>query len=331
MPLVSDGDGAHAPDDPSEGTRNTSAQYDPQKFVELSRFCRAWVYGLEFIANRLVEGQRDDTKEALCALVLGFVDKELDLLDVRFFPHFSKVIAAEMKGAANTELRITGRRPIIEHTAHLVVRDLMQDFQSEIFRRTVDKTCTINDAWFDANYDRICDVIRTWFGDRDTQVELDRLAAQLASECSTIEMANPKTLLPSFGMPDPRTKGSGEAVEDGQPRAEWPPDDGWHFQPGGAAFNGKVFEIAGQSWKLLRMFAEKGQPVSWTEISEHLASDPNIQLEKENVKVHVSDLRTILRRHFDCGKSDPIPRVDRGQQLAWRLDHSALQPHSKSV
>jgi hypothetical protein len=204
MPLVSDGDGAHAPDDPSEGTRNASAQYDPQRFVELSRFCRAWVYGLELIANRLVEGQRDD-KEALRAIVLGFIDKELDLLDVRIFPHFSKVIAAEMKGAANTELRISGQRPIIEHTAHLVVRDLMQDLQSEIFRRTVDKACAIDNAWFDANYDRICDVIRTGFGDRDTQVELDRLAAQLAAECSTIEMANLKTPAP----PDPRTNGSG--------------------------------------------------------------------------------------------------------------------------
>jgi hypothetical protein len=121
------------------------------------------------------------------------------------------------------------------------------------------------------------------------------------------------------------------AAVENSPPAKWPPDDGWHFRPGEAAFRATVFEIVGQSWKLLRMLAENVRPVSWAEISEHLASDSNTQLERENVRVHVKDLRKTLRLRFDCGTSDPIPFVDRGAQLAWRLDLSVLQPHSKSV
>jgi hypothetical protein len=111
----------------------------------------------------------------------------------------------------------------------------------------------------------------------------------------------------------------------GAPDTEaWPPDDGWHFQPGRAAFHGVVFSISGKPHKLLQELARARRPLNRDELGDAISRDSN--LEAGTIRGYLSDIRKILRSAFGLSEEqDPIPRID-SDPAAYRLNSDLLKP-----
>jgi hypothetical protein len=104
----------------------------------------------------------------------------------------------------------------------------------------------------------------------------------------------------------------------------WPPDDGWHFRPGEAAFCGLTFNIMGRMASVLSTLANaRGAARTWSELASGL---DNSDVEMTTVRGYVSQLRTVLRQRFGISNADPIPSVERGGgSTAWRLNSDLLR------
>ena len=103
----------------------------------------------------------------------------------------------------------------------------------------------------------------------------------------------------------------------------WPPDDGWHFREGEAAYVLKSFPIKGIPWKLLRMLATANSPVPQNTLLGCLGENVEIS----SLRPQLTLLRKSLRKAFGLkGKCDPIPNQDRGALAAWKLDSEKLLP-----
>jgi hypothetical protein len=115
-------------------------------------------------------------------------------------------------------------------------------------------------------------------------------------------------------------------VLDGNPTVEnWPPDQGWHFRPGEFAFRGKSGQCSGKIWQLLKLFVDSRGPIDRNTIRDTLWKDEGHLVDDTNIRVHVSNLRKALREAFGLdSNAQPIVPVDRGEQMAWRLDESVL-------
>jgi len=101
-------------------------------------------------------------------------------------------------------------------------------------------------------------------------------------------------------------------------------DEGkWTFRPGESAFAGHTFDISGKEKVLLETFAHGEGPVTAEDLVD--LCWPDSEIETETLRSHISHLRSRLRREYRLRRNvDPIPRVDRGERLAWRLDSSVL-------
>lgn len=120
---------------------------------------------------------------------------------------------------------------------------------------------------------------------------------------------------------DPSAAGS--LVTPSRDVAPWPPDLGWHFRPGEAAFLGKVFEISGRHHGVLEVLASSNSAVSsWTIIQ---GLDEDKELETKTIRGYISQVRAVLREAFNLAVDfDPIPNVDTGQRTAWKLDSEGI-------
>lgn len=104
-----------------------------------------------------------------------------------------------------------------------------------------------------------------------------------------------------------------------------PPDDGWHFPPGEAAFCGVIFQITGKQRGVLKALADaRGAARTWSELADKL-SNPDLEL--KTITGYVSRTRTILRNAFSLdGIDDPIPNAEWGEnKTAWKLDSELLR------
>lgn len=119
------------------------------------------------------------------------------------------------------------------------------------------------------------------------------------------------------------TSDDGQAGRDAGRAATTPPK--WLFFPGEAAFGGTRFAIAGIPMQLLRALAESRRGMSANDMLDTIwGRDKTIGL--TTLRSHISRLRNRLRTEFGLRSNvDPIPRIDHGQSLAWKLDDSVLK------
>jgi hypothetical protein len=96
--------------------------------------------------------------------------------------------------------------------------------------------------------------------------------------------------------------------------------DTWTFPTGEASYRGsKPFPLTGRYRKLLlRLVAAQGRPVRAADLKTACGNE---HLEDSALRGYISGLRAHLREHLDLPPDlDPIPAVDRGGDLAWRLE-----------
>ncbi len=104
----------------------------------------------------------------------------------------------------------------------------------------------------------------------------------------------------------------------------WPPDDGWHFAPGKAAFQRKAFAISGVSYKLLTTLVASRLPQSLEDLVVAVWEDRDT--DPKTVRVSLTNLRNLLRKEIGFpGEFNPIPKVDAGENGGWQL-HESLRP-----
>ena len=104
----------------------------------------------------------------------------------------------------------------------------------------------------------------------------------------------------------------------------WPPDGKWHFRSGEAAFCGRIIPLKGMLWVVLKVFAMNRTPLTCGDLLR-LAWD-NDRKSHSTVRTTLSNVRQALRAAFELPFTiDPLPRVDRGDNVAWSLDEDALR------
>jgi hypothetical protein len=119
----------------------------------------------------------------------------------------------------------------------------------------------------------------------------------------------------------------GKPINSPQSQPEWPPDSGWHFRPGEAAFNRVPFVAQGAQAKTLSVLVLAKGPVEWTKIAAEVSPDTDI--DQKTVRGYVSHARKILRDTFKLDPNvDPLPCVEQGNRTAWKLDAKVLIPKS---
>lgn len=98
----------------------------------------------------------------------------------------------------------------------------------------------------------------------------------------------------------------------------WPPDEGWAFRPGEAAFNGTRFKCAGKLLAMLRELARApGEPVIADRLKREVWGEEPELIEDGNLQGHISQLRKKLRDALGLERDfDPIPHTDGAYRLA---------------
>jgi len=101
-----------------------------------------------------------------------------------------------------------------------------------------------------------------------------------------------------------------------QGKDTWPPKEGWAFQPGRFAYNGKVFPLTGKPMQLLQRLVKAGNTALTVEqLEEDIWGKTRVS--DETVRSAISDLRGKLRKQLKLKATfDPIECVDR---KAYRL------------
>ena len=132
-----------------------------------------------------------------------------------------------------------------------------------------------------------------------------------------------------FVLPEPNVEAAdSEVAATGKTLApnEWPPNEGWNFREGQAAFRGVEFDIEGVQWRLLKALAKKpGTPVGKKVLGDAIADDGCTG--EESLRTHLSRLRIRLRKVFkfkSSPKTDPVPNMERGKDGAWKLDEQVF-------
>ena len=102
----------------------------------------------------------------------------------------------------------------------------------------------------------------------------------------------------------------------------WPPDDGWHFQPGRFAFRQRWYDLKGKPLALLERFVQaRGVALTLDELKADVWAVDDRDPEETTIRTTISALRTKLKavvQELNINDiADPLPRVD---ARAWRLD-----------
>lgn len=97
---------------------------------------------------------------------------------------------------------------------------------------------------------------------------------------------------------------------------QWPKPQGWDFQPGQAAYNGKVFDINRKKKELLERFVRaRGLPLTIARLRADVW--PDNDPEDSTIRGYVCELRKLLREGLKLEPDyDPLVNVDAG---AYRL------------
>lgn len=103
----------------------------------------------------------------------------------------------------------------------------------------------------------------------------------------------------------------------------WPPDAGWHFQPGRFAFAFRVGKINGIKASLLDELRKARGPIHKDQLLKKVW--PDSILEEGTLRGHISKVRDLLRSTFGLTKKeDPLPEQDHGKNLGWKIDEEML-------
>lgn len=109
-----------------------------------------------------------------------------------------------------------------------------------------------------------------------------------------------------------------EVLEHETPPKDRPPDAGWKFVPGKAAYKGKEFYLAGLKQRLLKRFVEARNPLCLDDLRS-LWVDGDVH--DQTIRTTISQLRRKLRTVLELDRSfNPLPLVGRGRgESAWEL------------
>ena len=114
------------------------------------------------------------------------------------------------------------------------------------------------------------------------------------------------------------TNPDGTSNKNASEESTWPADDGWDFRSGEVAFRRKVFPLSGVSFSLLKAFVDSRFAITPQALKQKGVINEDVP--NDTIRGYVSRLRDELRAAFGWGKDyDPLPHVDRGKQLAWKL------------
>lgn len=99
----------------------------------------------------------------------------------------------------------------------------------------------------------------------------------------------------------------------------WPNREGWDFQAGEAAYNGKVFQIVGKEALALQHFvASKGKAVTVGDL-RNAVWDGDAETEDDTIRSVVSTTRKAIRAGLGLDQTyDPLPSAGRGTR-AYKL------------
>lgn len=116
----------------------------------------------------------------------------------------------------------------------------------------------------------------------------------------------------SFGIPPepvPRRDTSGRCLR--ETLKTWPPLEGWGFIEGKFSFDGDVFDLKGQGWRILKALAEaKGQVVPLDELRKIASGD--YLADESAIRHTVRRLRDKLAELLRWGEDEEIIVADGG-------------------
>jgi hypothetical protein len=104
------------------------------------------------------------------------------------------------------------------------------------------------------------------------------------------------------------------------------PDMALTFEPGRIVYKSHCAKLSGKPWLILRAIAQAlcRQRTLGQLMDEFWPKEGNTSIEPVTVNMHISTarqaLRNVLRKAGVETAGDPLPAVDRGTLLAWRLD-----------
>jgi len=127
------------------------------------------------------------------------------------------------------------------------------------------------------------------------------------------------------GTDRPAVVKSHRADQRAREKADWPPDEGWQFRPGEAAFRGRKFAIrSAPIARLLERLATARRYLLMEDLKiaakglDPAANDP----EDKTIRGYLSDLRAVLRA--ELGVAEPIPNRRTSAGTAWSLADELL-------
>lgn len=116
----------------------------------------------------------------------------------------------------------------------------------------------------------------------------------------------------------------------GQSLLPWPPDAGWHYRVGEAAFEHLPFRLTPLPMKLLQKLQAARSPVQRSVLENHLWPNGPVD-DPSTLRAHIAALRAILRSRFKLGtQHDPVPLVTRAPQ-AWQLQEDLLREQARRL
>ncbi len=103
--------------------------------------------------------------------------------------------------------------------------------------------------------------------------------------------------------------------------SETPVDDptGWKFVSGKAMYNGNPIIVRGKKWQILKVLVNSKTPVLLCDLIDEVWPGDNDLVEAKTVRSHLSGLRNKLREDLALNY-DPLPNVERGDNVAWQID-----------
>lgn len=109
----------------------------------------------------------------------------------------------------------------------------------------------------------------------------------------------------------------------------WPPDDGWHFATGKAAFCGIEFPLTGTPQQVIELLSKATQCT----LSKKALFDqvwPDGIVGEDALKQHLKSARRVLRDAFQIN-DDPLPHCGSGHRAGWKIDVEILRRAASGI
>jgi hypothetical protein len=119
-------------------------------------------------------------------------------------------------------------------------------------------------------------------------------------------------------------KAAGKRSNPDSTKDSWPPDKGWHIGAGEFAFNGNRFPMKGVHLKILKVFVDANRSVTRNKLVQDVWGQDHP--EHSGLSSTLCNFRKRLRVFLRLpDKFNPLPHVDIGQNLAWKLDKGGIR------